>query len=646
MRTIKKCLESLRSVKYVCKEIIFIDDGSTDGTREFLASQGDIVLIESKNQGPSRARNLGILTARGEFVAFTDSDCVVHPDWLSELSNGFSSGKSVVSHDFEQRREIAAVGGDQQSPKDESPFGKSIQHFLKRVGFVADYIRKGKKAIAEVRHNPTCNVMYRRDVILRAGMFDESLWPGEDLEADFTLSKKGYTFIYNPSAIVYHYRTRNFAGFIKMMFGYGRAQGVLVRRYGFFRSLHYLALAASLGFLMLYTMILYKTFMGVSLILTLFLSSLLGILLSSKNVSEGFMFFELLSLGALGWMSGFYYGIITKKGLPSRMSNPRTSLRKDPSLASFHHAKDSLSPDLPFISLVLPSWNGKDDTLKCLDSIGSLDYPKDRLEVIITDNGSTDGSADAIKQKFREIGLLNFHNLLLIENKENEGAVAAYNKACAAASKDRDFVFKLDNDIELTPETLHIMLDAFDKDLRTGIVGGEIRSVFIKDMVVHSAGFCVFPLGLFPSVATEKRCECGYVTGCAALIRQKVLDEIGYFLDDRYFVYHDDVDLCLNAARLGWKNVYEPEAVIYHKVGSSTGRTKRSAFAMYYDFRNKLYIVAKHATPVSKFIFFLTLPLNMAYFYHRYRMTKPMFHGLSDFMHGKMGKNPRDMRRG
>jgi GT2 family glycosyltransferase len=167
-------------------------------------------------------------------VAFTDGDCLVDKSWLEELEKGFSSPV------------IAGVGGDQKSPEDDTVVGKTIQRFLKTIGFVTGYI-KTDQATKETEHNPSCNAMYRKRVLKDVGGFDEALWPGEDVELDLKITTQGHTLIYNPQAVVYHYRPKTYADFGRMMLRYGACQWYLVMKYGFFRRIQYVPLLTLIG---------------------------------------------------------------------------------------------------------------------------------------------------------------------------------------------------------------------------------------------------------------------------------------------------------------------------------------------------------------------------------------------------------------
>jgi GT2 family glycosyltransferase len=309
--TIGKCLESLGRLDHPSFETIIVDDGSTDDTAEICESYGRVRVIRASKGGPSRARNIGIEAARGEFVAFTDGDCIVDPMWLTELEKGFVSS------------DVAGVGGDQQSPEDESDFGRMIQDFFKTIGFVTGYIKTHEHAI-ETEHNPSCNSIYRKSVLTETGGFDEALWPGEDVDLDRRITGAGYGLRYNPAAIVRHYRAQTYAAFASMMRRYGESQWPLVRRYGPFRMLHYepIALVAGLG---VAAWLILEDFGMSAPIIFLPLSVLfLAFLLKTGKPVKAIRFTRLMLITLESWNRGFFAAAwrdITRGGRGS--SGPR-----------------------------------------------------------------------------------------------------------------------------------------------------------------------------------------------------------------------------------------------------------------------------------------------------------------------------------
>ena len=297
--TIVRCVDSILRLTWGNKEIIIIDDGSTDATPDILKRYGGVIrIIRTPNAGPSRARNTGVREATGEFIAFTDSDCIVAEDWLDELFKGFISEKT------------AGVGGDQKSPADDTPFGKNIHAFMKSVGFVADYLKIQDKLI-RTRHNPTCNVMYRREVLLEAGLFDEALWPGEDVDIDLKITRLGYELYYNPRAVVWHYRPKDAGAFSRMMRRYGWAQAYLVRKYGLFRLIHYVPFftAALVGGLIALAIIKMVLFVGLSILALFFITLIFT--LKTKSFKLGIYFLFLFFILLYNWNLGFAKGIIS-----------------------------------------------------------------------------------------------------------------------------------------------------------------------------------------------------------------------------------------------------------------------------------------------------------------------------------------------
>jgi glycosyltransferase involved in cell wall biosynthesis len=227
--TIQRAIASVLASEYSPFDVIIVDDGSTDRTPDIIREFGDKVKIISHPtaKGPSFSRNEAVRASKSDLVAFTDGDCVAARDWLAELVKGLK-GENVVS-----------CGGIQLLPDDATSFERDVFAFMSRVGFITDYVKHGAGGgISAVGHNPSCTVIYKRDVFESAGGFFEGLWPGEDVELDHRLSLRGYRHMFNPKAVVYHYKPKSFKGFLSMMLRYGRAQGFLVRMHGFFRPVH------------------------------------------------------------------------------------------------------------------------------------------------------------------------------------------------------------------------------------------------------------------------------------------------------------------------------------------------------------------------------------------------------------------------
>lgn len=292
-KTIKPCIESLLLLNYPSYEIIIIDDGSTDNSLKICEKFSQIKIIRTANRGPSRARNIGIKEAEGDIIAFTDSDCIVHPEWLLELNKGFSK-KSVVG-----------VGGNQVSPVDESDFGKCTQETFTILGFATSYM-KTPAFMTEIKHNPSCNSAYRKENIKEMGGFNESLWPGEDVDLDLRLIRQGHTLVRNPKAIVAHYRPQSLSALASMMRRYGGSAFFLLKSHGFFRPLQYLPFTSAILLLCIVSGLIYVP--TLIMVLSLFSFSLLFLLFLIKmGISKRTAFLFLLILHIiLHWHLGFF----------------------------------------------------------------------------------------------------------------------------------------------------------------------------------------------------------------------------------------------------------------------------------------------------------------------------------------------------
>lgn len=296
-RTIAQCLDSLVQIDHPSFEIIIVDDGSTDETPAICGAYSQVRLVRVRKGGPSKARNTGIAIARGDFVAFTDGDCIVEPGWLAELEKGFTSP------------EIAGVGGNQNCPKDDTQMGVAIHGFLKCIGFVSDYVKTDIQVI-ETHHNPTCNVMYRKDVLKEVQGFNEDLWPGEDVELDLQIRRRGYKLIYNPAACVAHYRPATYRGFARMLYRYGAAQGYLVRKYGLFRLVHYVPIVVFAGLALLAVFSLRSPLVWAVPLLALPCLVLI-FRLKTGSLSRGLQFTHLMLITLSAWNVGFVAGYVT-----------------------------------------------------------------------------------------------------------------------------------------------------------------------------------------------------------------------------------------------------------------------------------------------------------------------------------------------
>lgn len=202
-KTIARTIESLLRQTLPPREIVIVDDGSTDETPAVLARFAERIRVLRKvNGGPASARNAGVRAAEGEFIAFTDSDCLPEPDWLRNLVAGFD------------RDELAGVGG----------IVRSLDGTL--TGQYVDAIRLLDPQADETGEIPyliTANACFRREALLRAGLFDERFRKpgGEEPELCSRIRKLGYRFAATESAVVLHHHRQTPGSLLRTISNYG-----------------------------------------------------------------------------------------------------------------------------------------------------------------------------------------------------------------------------------------------------------------------------------------------------------------------------------------------------------------------------------------------------------------------------------------
>ncbi len=290
----ERCIESMSKLTYEPLEIILVDDGMTPpALRKVERFAPRVRVLKSNGKGPAYARNYAAQQTKADLLAFTDSDCIVSPDWLQQLCEGLGADP-----------EIAGCGGGQVSPEDSTPFQQHVMFFLQRMGMVAEYVRRpGEEGIGEVNHNASCNVIYRRQAFVEVGGFPDAIFPGEDVVLDRRLTDAGYKLRHKPTATVRHFRPTAYNSFRRWMWRYGLAQGWLVRHYGVFRKVHYVGIAASLMAALVALTAIFRVGDVASALLV-------GILAMWAWLRFNVTLLCMLGVAGSAWLTGFVWGVM------------------------------------------------------------------------------------------------------------------------------------------------------------------------------------------------------------------------------------------------------------------------------------------------------------------------------------------------
>jgi GT2 family glycosyltransferase len=244
--------------------------------------------------------------------------------------------------------------------------------------------------------------------------------------------------------------------------------------------------------------------------------------------------------------------------------------------------------NLPSTSIFIPTYNDRNDLLPCLEAMRHIDYPKEKVEIVIWDNASTDDTVQMVQRQFDEMKDEGWLGLSLIRSDKNEGSYIPYNLVLSRLSQQTQYILGMDADIELSPDTLTNLIHAA-QDEDAGVVGA--RSVFFDnpESTAHGAGFVNRWTASYGEEDARERIKCDYVIGCCWLLKRSVFDRVGGF-DPQYYINHWEVDYCLQVRDKGHNIIYEPKAVAKHKI-APTGTINR--VRLYYLYRNKIILIKK-----------------------------------------------------
>jgi hypothetical protein len=227
--------------------------------------------------------------------------------------------------------------------------------------------------------------------------------------------------------------------------------------------------------------------------------------------------------------------------------------------------------ETPLISVIVVTWNRKEDVLETVQSVYNQAYQN--VEIIVIDNASIDGTVDALRQAYPQVRLIALNR--------NAGATGGRNAGIAAARG--SIVFILDSDASLGSQTLPRVVQKFQADPTLGIIGCKIVNLHSEGLD-RDAGW-IFTERDKPEFEMEFP-SYSFSEGGAA-IRKQVFDRVGPFWDLLFFGREGD-DLSLRAWDAGYQVRYCPEAIVYHR--ASLRKRLVGGEREYYDLRNSLYI--------------------------------------------------------
>lgn len=296
---------------------------------------------------------------------------------------------------------------------------------------------------------------------------------------------------------------------------------------------------------------------------------------------------------------------------------------------------------MPGVIIIVLNWNGLADTLECLESLARLDYPD--YEVVVVDNGSTDGSVKTIRAHFPAVGIL--------ENGENLGYAEGNNVGIRfALSRGAEYIFVLNNDTLVDSQALSGLVDVAIAHPEAGFLGPKVYHRESPQVIQSAGGMfnkywesCYRGMDEIEQGQFEELMGVDFVCGCAVLVSRRVIEQIG-LLDPRFFLYREDIDWCYRATRAGFRVLYVPSAKVWHR--SPHIREAELPRTTYYMARNALLFLAKNGlgpTEIGKVLIFRQLRPLLSWtikpkWRHKRRNRDALLRGITDFFRGKFGQ--------
>lgn len=250
----------------------------------------------------------------------------------------------------------------------------------------------------------------------------------------------------------------------------------------------------------------------------------------------------------------------------------------------------------PLVSVIIINWNGKHWLAGCLASLYAQDYKK--IEVIVVDNGSTDGSVSWIRKKYPRIKLIQNDRNLGFAESNNQGYHISLGR----------YILFLNNDTIVSKRFLSELIGVFSND--TSIGGAQSKLLLMDDHTrLDAVGAFLTGTGFLhhwgfhakDGRGYDKEIELYTAKGACMMFRKDVLEKIvidGNIFDPDYFAYFEETDMCHRVWLAGYRIVYAYKSMIYHKAGG-TSTSMNNSFIQYHSFKNRLQSYLTNLGPAA-----------------------------------------------
>jgi GT2 family glycosyltransferase len=245
----------------------------------------------------------------------------------------------------------------------------------------------------------------------------------------------------------------------------------------------------------------------------------------------------------------------------------------------------------PKVFIIVLNWNRHEDSIECIHSIRKINYH--RYEIVIVDNGSTDGSEEILRRAFPDIKLIQTGDNLGFAEGNNVGIRYALENGA-------DYAVILNNDTTVDANFVTELVNAAESDKSIGIVSSKIYFYDRPDVLWYAGAVLDLKTGKSKHTGYNEKDAGQYDTvretdracGCSMMISRRACETVG-LMDAGYFCYGEEADWSLRVREAGYKVVFVPASKVWHKISAATGGAG-TGYYLYYSVRNHLHLVKTH----------------------------------------------------
>ena len=245
---------------------------------------------------------------------------------------------------------------------------------------------------------------------------------------------------------------------------------------------------------------------------------------------------------------------------------------------------------MPFVQIIIVTWNKKKDVLKLLGGLRELNYPPDDFAILVVDNGSNDGTAVAIEEQFPQASLL--------RHETNLGGSGGFNAGMRWALRHRsnaEYLWLLDNDALVDSEALSALVEVLEQHPKAALCGSRVMDIDHPEMLVEVGAFIDYRHGGVQRNAPDEKdlqdftsvYEVDYVAACSLLARTAMVKKIGLWREE-FFVYWDDMEWGVRCRAAGYQVLASNRSVVWHPAWHDRSVDHAVTWRVYYRTRNAL----------------------------------------------------------